>query len=284
MKKSIRDSVRKIVEGISTFGKKLFLSLGNFFHPKQKGEFLPRSKNSGEYAIELYNVDKYVIDSDGNQEKILSDINLKIKRSSFVVINGESGAGKTTLLNVMARMKGINNGAIFIEGVNTTGGTLGSVNLSHIYKSISFVFQDYLLLNGITVRENLEVSKVFFDKDMEIEEDERWMDVEQILKFVDIYDVKDKYPNEVSGGQQQRTALARALVRKPKTIFCDEPTAALHDEMAQKIINLLRRINKIFGITVVISTHDSSLLKIADHIINIKKGKIDSEQLVVKSS
>ncbi len=228
--------------------------------------------------ISLNGVSKFIFESDGKKKFLLRDINLEVKMDSFIIINGDSGAGKTTLVNVMGGLSSFQEGTITFENQ-----IFSPENFSEYSKKIrsdsGFIFQDYWLLDSLTVFENVELASLFSHSNNR-KENFRWMSIEEVLKFVDILHLKDRYPENLSGGEKQRVAIARSLIRKPKVIFCDEPTASLHSKIELKIINLLKEVNKKFGVIIVMVTHKETLKRIADHLVTLWDGRLAEEQLV----
>lgn len=199
----------------------------------------------------------------------LSNVNLEIKKGEIFGIIGLSGAGKSTLIRTINRLEDPTEGSIYIQGTDVT--TLGKKELRSIRKEIGMIFQHFNLLTSRTVFENiafpLEISG--YDK-KSIEKR-----VNELLDVVELTDKKDVYPSQLSGGQKQRVAIARALANNPKILLCDEATSALDPKTTKSILNLLRKIQKEFDLTVVLITHQMEVIKeICNRVAIIEEGKI----------
>ncbi|PTK67914.1 ABC transporter ATP-binding protein [Staphylococcus borealis] len=210
----------------------------------------------------------------GNKQKYkaLNDINFSVDKGEFVAIMGPSGSGKTTLLNVISSIDSISGGTVEVSGNEIN--KLKDKQLAQFRKKeLGFIFQDYSVLPTLTVKENimlpLSVQKV--------NKDEMEHNYKEVTKALGIYDLSNKYPSEISGGQQQRTAAARAFVHKPSIIFADEPTGALDSKSAQDLLNRLEEMNAQFDSTIIMVTHDPSAASFAQRVIMLKDGHIHSE-------
>jgi cell division transport system ATP-binding protein len=218
--------------------------------------------------INLYKVSK----SYNKKNKVLSDINLKIEPGEFVSIVGKSGAGKTTLVRLLIGEEKIDTGQIFVGDWDITN--ISRSEVPYLRRQIGVIFQDFKLLPKKTLEENvsfaLEVSDGKTAKIKKI--------VPSVMKIVGLDDKKKRYPHEVSGGEQQRAAIARALVHQPKILLADEPTGNLDAINANEIIELLLRINK-FGTTVILVTHNKEIVNRLNHrVITMDQGQIISDQ------
>ncbi|MFC0213491.1 ABC transporter ATP-binding protein [Paenibacillus chartarius] len=204
-----------------------------------------------------------------NKQEVLKGLDLSIEEGEFVSIMGSSGSGKTTLLNVLSSIDKVSGGSIRIEGQDITG--MKEKQLADFRKRhLGFIFQDYNLLETLTVKENimlpLSVAKV-----SRAEAERKFREVAEQLG---IYELKDKYPNEISGGQKQRTSAARAFVHEPGLIFADEPTGALDSKSASDLLNKLSLMNQRRGATIVMVTHDPVAASYSGRVIFIKDGHI----------
>ena len=220
-----------------------------------------------ENMVEFKNVDKEYVVGD---ETIFANhnLNFSIKRGEFVVIVGPSGAGKTTLLNLLGGMDKVTRGEIIVDGkyiAKFSNKQLTSFRRS----SIGFVFQFYNLVQNMTAYDNIEVSSELV---------KNAMDTDEVLKMVGLYDRKDNFPSQLSGGEQQRVSIARALAKKPKLLLCDEPTGALDYETGKMILGLLKDISKKENQTTIIITHNAALKAMADHVMHVKNGTIIAEE------
>ncbi|MDP3954253.1 MAG: cell division ATP-binding protein FtsE [bacterium] len=203
---------------------------------------------------------------------VLEDINLEIKQGEFVSLVGQSGAGKTTLLKMLTKEEFPTKGKIFVEGDDLDSVKGGYVQM--LRRKIGNVYQDFKLLSQKTAFENvafaLEVSDASRD---DIEED-----VPRVLAIVGMADKIDNFPRQLSGGEKQRLAIARALVHRPKILLADEPTGNLDMVNGFEVLKLLEKINE-FGTTVILATHDSKLVNtIGKRVITMDKGRIVKDQ------
>ena len=199
----------------------------------------------------------------------LKDINLEIKRGEFIAILGPSGSGKSTLLNVLAGLDRPSKGRILLDGVDTT--LVDERFLPNIRREkIGFVFQNFLLIEDLNVMENVE-APLWPTKLPQKEIEDRAMD---LLRKVDLSERKDHFPRQLSGGEQQRTAIARALINNPPILFCDEPTGNLDSKMGANIMKLISQLNKTMNLTVVLVTHNEELVKYAKRTIRMKDGML----------
>lgn len=213
----------------------------------------------------------------GKEEtKALDNINLTIKDGEFVAVIGNSGSGKSTLLNVIGCMDLMDSGSYILNGQEISG-----IKINKLHKvrkeSISFVFQNFALLNHYTVFENVEVPLLA----KKVRKSERKRIVKEKLELMGIYDLKSKLPTKISGGQQQRCAIARALASNNNIILADEPTGALDSKTGEEIINVLKQLNGM-GKTVIIVTHNMDIAKQTDRILEMEDGRIrdiDLEQV-----
>lgn len=218
--------------------------------------------------INLNNINKTY--GDVIKTKVLNNINLSIEEGSFNSIIGSSGSGKSTLLNIMATLDKPTTGDVFINGEKTS--IMNKNELAELRnETLGFIFQFHHLLPEFTALENVllpyniknsKPSKEIIKK------------AEELLCLVGLDKVKNNIATKMSGGQQQRTAIARALMNNPKIILADEPTGNLDSESTENIYNLMRDINKMFNTTFVVITHDRKIAEKADRIIEIKDGKI----------
>lgn len=206
--------------------------------------------------------------------KALHDINFSVDKGEFVVIMGPSGSGKTTLLNVISSIDSISGGTVEISGNEIN--QLSNKKLAQFRKKeLGFIFQDYSVLPTLTVKENIMLPLSV----QKMKKDEMEKNYQDVTEALGIYDLSDKYPSEISGGQQQRTAAARAFVHQPSIIFADEPTGALDSKSAQDLLHRLEDMNKQFNSTIIMVTHDPSAASFAQRVIMLKDGDIHSEIL-----
>lgn len=220
-------------------------------------------------VIKLKNINKTY--EKGIKTKVLHDISLEFQEGTFNSIIGQSGSGKSTLLNIIGTLDKPSSGEIYIDGKRTD--QMKKKELSYLRnKKMGFIFQFHYLLPEFTVLENVLIPFKMYNKKLKKEDIKR---AEELLDLVGLSEVKNKKSNMISGGQQQRTAIARALMNNPKIILADEPTGNLDSETTENIYNLLREINVKFKTTFIIITHDRRIAEKADRIIEIKDGKIE---------
>ncbi len=213
--------------------------------------------------IKFTNVTKeYTI---GEQKiKAVKNISFEIEEGEFVVILGPSGAGKSTILNLLGGMDLVTDGEISISNKEITNYKDNELT-NYRAKEVGFIFQFYNLIQSLTVYENVSLVK---------EPTKDCLNVENIIKSVGLDERKNLFPNQLSGGEQQRVSIARALCKNPKLLLCDEPTGALDTETGTSIISLLHETCKNNNKTVIIVTHNPNYSQIADKTIHIKNGKI----------
>lgn len=205
--------------------------------------------------------------NESNKVVALRDVNISINKGEFVAIVGFSGSGKTTLLNMMGALDRPSKGKIFISSKNIEQMTEDERVLFR-RRNIGFVFQSYNLISDLTAYENIVLP---------IQADGENVNNQYLKDIVHILGIENKLdclPNEMSGGQQQRIAIARALITKPAIILADEPTGNLDSKSSLEVMNLLRGTCKKYGQTVVVITHNDSLAQLADRIIRIEDGRI----------
>ncbi|MHC1734828.1 MAG: ABC transporter ATP-binding protein [Erysipelotrichaceae bacterium] len=218
--------------------------------------------------LELQHIDK--IYGTSIKTQVLHDVNLSFEEGSFNSIIGQSGSGKSTLLNILGTLDKPTNGKVVLNGKDVS--TLKSKELASLRnETIGFIFQFHYLLPEFTAIQNIllpnriknaKVSKETMDRALEL------------IEFVGLSAVKDNPANKMSGGQQQRTAIARALINNPRIILADEPTGNLDSDTAEQIYKLMRDINKKYNTTFIIITHDQQIAQKTDRIVEIKDGKI----------
>ena len=218
--------------------------------------------------IEFINVNKEY----NHGVKALDNINIKINKGEFVFLVGPSGSGKSTFLKLMIREEDVSSGKVIIDGSNVS--ELKPKEVPYLRRKIGFVFQDFRLLYDRTVAENIEFAlRVIESSEREIKTQKK-----AVLEMVGLTGKENAYPNQLSGGEQQRVSIARAIAKDPKLLLCDEPTGALDSKTGVEVLKLLKKqCDRNNGAnTVVIVTHNALLAEIADTIIRVKNGKIES--------
>ena len=201
----------------------------------------------------------------------IKNVNIEIYEKEFTVIMGSSGSGKSTLLYLLSGMDGITSGDVIFDGVSIRD--FKEKNMAKFRRnSIGFVFQAMNLVPDLTIFENIAIPGYLVERDKSKVNEK----TEELLSLIEMEDMKYRYPSEVSGGQKQRAAIARALINSPKVIFADEPTGALNSSQGQNILSILTDLN-IKGQTIVMVTHDLKAAVRADRILFIRDGRIDGD-------
>ena len=210
--------------------------------------------------------------TNGNSYPVLRGITATVPSGSFVAVMGPSGSGKTTLLNVMSGFIRADSGSVILDGQNILTGSENE--LAEIRQSkLGFVFQDFMLLNGLTIRENIFLPQIIAGKPS----NEMERNTEALLSLFGISQIADKYPAEVSGGQKQRTSIARALSNNPSIILADEPTGNLDSKSSGAVIDSFCSAKEKMGATIFMVTHDAFAASYADKVITLKDGVVFGE-------
>ncbi len=199
----------------------------------------------------------------------LHDVSFSIGRAEICVIVGESGAGKTTLLNILGGMDSLSEGRVTVDGVDVSGFNKRQLT-AYRRTDVGFVFQFYNLIPNLTALENVEIAAQL-SKDS--------LDPATVLAEVGLKERSGNFPAQLSGGEQQRVAIARALAKNPKLLLCDEPTGALDYQTGKAILKLLQDTCRSSGMTVVIITHNKALCAMADRVVHIKSGTVQSVEI-----
>lgn len=209
---------------------------------------------------------KNIIKSYGNGESrfpVLQSISLEIKEGDFVVILGASGSGKSTFLNIISGLERPDSGNVFYGGKDITA--LSDDKLTMFRKeNIGFIFQQYYLLPNMDVDKNVKMGADLSDN----------KDYKEVIEAVGLLEKLHKYPDELSGGEQQRVSVARALAKKPKVLFLDEPTGALDEATGRQVLDYICKLKNKYGFTIVMVTHNLNIAEMAQTVIKMNSGKI----------
>lgn len=212
--------------------------------------------------IEAKEINKFY----GNGEsrfQVLKNISLKINDGDFTVIMGASGSGKSTLLNVLSSLEHADSGSVFYDNTDIT--KLSEKELTKLRRdNIGFIFQQYYLLPNMNVEKNVKMGADLSGN----------KDYKAIIAAVGLGEKLHKYPSELSGGEQQRVAVARALAKEPKVLFLDEPTGALDEKTGRQVLDYISSLQKKYGFTVVMVTHNQNISEVANTVIKMNSGKI----------
>lgn len=215
--------------------------------------------------VEFENVTKTYKSGD-HDTNALDDVNMSLDAGKFVVILGPSGAGKSTLLNLLGGLDSPTSGKIMVDGQDISALT-GERLAEYRAAKVGFVFQFYNLIPTLTVKENVElVSEIAPEA----------LPAEQMIEEVGLIDHINNFPAELSGGEQQRVSIARALAKNPQILLCDEPTGALDSETGVMVLKLLLKMARSYQKTIVIVTHNQNIAKMADVVVRVKNGKVKS--------
>ena len=215
--------------------------------------------------VQFKNITKTYIAGD-HEQKALANVDLELDDGKFVVILGPSGAGKSTFLNLLGGLDNPSSGQIIVDGTDIS--TLSSDELADYRAAkVGFIFQSYNLIPTLTVLENVSLVE-------EIAPDH--ISPEKLLEEVGLSDHSHQFPHELSGGEQQRVSICRALAKNPKILLCDEPTGALDSETGVVVLRLLLKMARDYGKTIIIVTHNQNIAKMADVVIRIRSGRVTS--------
>jgi hypothetical protein len=218
--------------------------------------------------VELSNVSRIYTSGD-HELRALDNVNLSLEEGRFIVILGPSGAGKSTLLNLLGGLDSPSSGTITVDGRDIS--TLSPDELAEYRaEKVGFVFQFYNLIPTLTVHENVKLVDEIAPHSLS---------ATKMLAEVGLSDHLKNFPSELSGGEQQRVSIARALAKNPKILLCDEPTGALDSETGVMVLKLLLRMAREYGKTIVIVTHNQNIAKMADEVIHVRNGKVVSHEI-----
>ena len=196
--------------------------------------------------------------------QVLRGIDCRVDKGEICVILGPSGSGKSTLLNCVGGLETADSGSIRVDGVELT--ELKPEALAEYRREkLGFVFQFYNLVANLTVRENIQVCQ-YLSRDP--------LPIDELIRALGLWEHQKKFPAQISGGQQQRCAIARALIKNPGMLLCDEPTGALDSASSREILTLLQRVNREYGTTILLVTHNTAICKLAHRVITVRDGII----------
>ena len=218
--------------------------------------------------ISLQNITKKYGEKDA-ETVALSGVNLEIDKGEFVVILGSSGAGKSTMLNIIGGMDEATSGKYFVNGSDVTAYNSKQLAIFR-RKEVGFVFQFYILTPNLTAKENVQLS---------IHGEKNPIDPSEALKLVGLEKRENNFPSGLSGGEQQRVSIARAIAKRPSTLLCDEPTGALDSKTGRSVLSLLKKIAENRNQTVIIVTHNQNIALCAQRVIRLSDGQIISDEI-----
>ncbi|MBS1404483.1 MAG: ABC transporter ATP-binding protein [Oscillospiraceae bacterium] len=206
---------------------------------------------------------------DAGYVQVLKGVSSGVEKGQMCVIQGTSGSGKSTLLNCIGGLDTMDSGSVRVDGKEIFGLKPDAL-ADYRRDNLGFIFQFYNLVPNLTVRENIQVCEYLSDNPL---------DMNELLDVLGLTEHQNKFPSQLSGGQQQRCAIARALIKNPKLLLCDEPTGALDSKTSRDILVLLEKINKEYGTTMLIVTHNNSIKNMVHKVIIIKDGQIKKDYL-----
>lgn len=218
--------------------------------------------------LEIKNIKKH-FGEDESRVEVLKGIDIEIEKGEFCVLLGPSGSGKSTLLNIIGGIDAADEGYISINGEKTADMNEKALTL-YRRKHLGYIFQMYNLIPNLNIKENIEVGAYLSDNPL---------DVDDLLKTLGLYEHRHKLPNQLSGGQQQRTAIGRAIVKNPDILLCDEPTGALDYNTSKEILQLIEDVNKKYGNTIIMVTHNDAIKQMADRVVKLRDGMIRKNYL-----
>lgn len=198
------------------------------------------------------------------RQEVLRGLSFDVTQGEFCVLLGPSGSGKSTLLNIIGGIETADSGTVAVAGEQIE--VMDEKTMTRYRRRhLGYVFQLYNLIGNLNVRENIEVGAYLSDKAL---------DVDELLEVLELTEHQYKLPNQLSGGQQQRTAIGRVVVKNPDVLLCDEPTGALDYKTSKEILALIEHVNKMYGNTVIMVTHNEAISRMADHVIRLRDGMV----------
>ena len=201
--------------------------------------------------------------------EVLKDINVAINKGEVCVLLGPSGSGKSTFLNIVGGLEPADSGSICVDNIAITDLPANDL-VEYRRRELGFVFQFYNLVPDLTVTENIEVCQYLSSKPLPMDD---------LLKSLGLWEHRRKFPHEISGGQQQRCAIGRALVKNPGLLLCDEPTGALDYHTSKEILELMEQVNREYGCTIVIVTHNDAIKHMAHRILRLRDGELVADEM-----
>ena len=200
---------------------------------------------------------------------VLHDVTTTVNKGEICVLLGPSGSGKSTFLNLVGGLEAADSGSINVGDTELTSLTPKQLG-EYRRDKLGFVFQFYNLVPDLTIKENIEVT-AHLSKDP--------LNVDDLLRSLGLYEHRNKFPRQVSGGQQQRCAIGRALVKNPGLLLCDEPTGALDYKTSKEILQLMEDVNRTYGCTIIIVTHNAAIARMANRVLRLRDGRIVEDEL-----
>ncbi|MEE0057292.1 MAG: ABC transporter ATP-binding protein [[Bacteroides] pectinophilus] len=203
------------------------------------------------------------------RQEVLRGMNFSVSKGEFCVLLGPSGSGKSTLLNIIGGIDNADSGYISINGDKLEEMNEKKLTM-YRRKHLGYVFQMYNLIGNLNVKENIEVGAYLSDNPL---------DIDDLLNTLGLYEHRHKLPNQLSGGQQQRVSIGRAIVKNPDILLCDEPTGALDYNTSKEILRLIEDVNKKYGNTVIMVTHNEAIRNMADHVVRLRDGAVRNNEI-----
>ena len=218
--------------------------------------------------VRVENLSKHYGDGEARLA-VLDGVSTAVMRGEICVMLGPSGSGKSTFLNLIGGLEEADGGSISVGGCELTALKAGELG-EYRRRELGFVFQFYNLVPDLTIKENIEVTAHLSEHPLPIDD---------LLKSLGLYEHRNKFPRQVSGGQQQRCAIGRALVKNPGLLLCDEPTGALDYKTSKDILSLMEQVNRDYDCTIVIVTHNAAIAKMANRVLRLRDGHIVDDEV-----
>lgn len=216
--------------------------------------------------LQIENIEKS-FGREQNKVEVLKNISFRAKQGELIVLLGPSGSGKSTLLNIIGGIESADRGDILLDAKSVA--CLTHKNLERYRRQqVGYVFQAYNLIENLTVKENIEVGAYLSDSPLPLDD---------LIRALGLWEYKDKLPKQISGGQQQRTSIGRAIIKNPALLLCDEPTGSLDYKTSKEILALIESVNKKYNNTVIMVTHNDAIKDMADRVIRLHDGQIRSD-------